>query len=104
MLAAEDKVVRDGSHVAFILTAMKDLLFAASYIHRNSMKYASRLHANLVLARRDTYLQQSLFNERFNNLRTRNDLGLLLFDGLILFIATEADKVGEFCLHPPPSS
>lgn len=71
----QEQTEKDNSLLTPILTATRDLLHAAFYCNRDMMKYSSRLHANQFLARRDAYLSQSLFPERFNKvLRTLNVL------------------------------
>lgn len=66
VFAAQEEAVPTGNTLSGVLTITKNLLHAASYCHRESMKYSSRLLANQVLSCHDMYLVQLPFADLFN--------------------------------------
>lgn len=62
--AAHEQAVETDNSLAPILTARKDLLHASSILSPRLNEVYSKLHENLILARRDMYLSQSPFPER----------------------------------------
>lgn len=78
-----------------ILTATRDLLHAASYCNRDSMKYSFHLLANNVLAR-DGYLAHLPFVDLFNKVLWMTEVLVPnLLHGLIPLIAMEAPHSGR---------